>query len=102
MKISARAVQGFLRAPQVGCILVYGPDRGLVDERLTLLAKTALEDLGDPFRFTEISGPSLIQEPSLLLDEAAAISFGGGRRVIMVGEATDATASAFKAFLAHR
>ncbi len=102
MKISARAAHGFLRSPQVTCILVYGPDRGLVDERLSILAKTVLEDLGDPFRFVEISGPSLVKQPSLLADEAAAISFGGGRRVVTVGEATDATAAAFKDFLAHR
>ncbi len=102
MKIGARAAQGFLRNPPVSCVLVYGPDRGLVGERLTILAKTALEDLGDPFRFIEISGPSLIKEPSLLSDESAAISFGGGRRVIMIGEATDATTAAFKDFLAHR
>ena len=101
MKIAARQVEAFVRAPnkEVRAILVYGPDQGAVRERATSLCKTVVEDLSDTFRVVEIPSKSLGSDAALLSDEAAAIAFGGGRRVIRVRGADNGIADRFADFL---
>lgn len=101
MKIAANRVESFARSPDPSCraILVYGPDSGLVRERIETLAKTVLSDLRDPFRVAELTPARLKEIPSLLADEAAALAMTGGRRVVIVRDAGDGVASAFKSFL---
>ncbi len=103
MKLAGNRIEAFLKAPdpKAAAILVYGPDLGLVKERLDRLAKTVLPDLSDPFRVVDIPGASLKDDPARLADEAAALSLIGGRRVVRVREAGDATTSAIQSFLAH-
>ena len=95
MKISGARIDSFLRQPgaDTAAILLFGPDRGLVRERARDLAKTAVEDLSDPFRVVEFSGPDLKSDSPRLIDEAAQLSMTGGRRVIMVEGATDGISS---------
>lgn len=102
MKITGAKVEAFLRAPDpaLRAILVFGPDEGLVRERAQRLAKLAVEDLSDPFRVAEFTGAQLKDDPARLADEAAAISFGGGQRVVLVRQAADACEAACKSFLA--
>ncbi|MDA1089131.1 MAG: DNA polymerase III subunit delta [Proteobacteria bacterium] len=97
MKISGAGIQSFLRNPgaDTAAILLFGPDRGLVRERARDLAKTAVDDLSDPFRVVEVTGLDLKSDPPRLLDEAAQLSMTGGRRVIMVDGATDGISSIF-------
>lgn len=94
MKISAAKVDAFVQRPDpaVQVILVYGPDGGLVRERVKRLAATVVDDLSDPFRVTELSAGALRADSALLRDEAQALAFGGGRRVVMVRDATDVIA----------
>lgn len=101
MKISNAKAKGFLdRLPgEVRCVLLHGPDQGLVRERADALASAAAGDAGDPFRVAHLVGPALWDDPARLLDEAAALSFTGGRRVVRVREATDAVAQAFATLL---
>lgn len=101
MKIAARSVDSFLRAPPADCraVLVYGPDEGLVRERCVALARTVVDDLGDPFRVCEMTGDALVSDPGRLGDEAAALSMMGGRRVVMIRGAADNTAGVFVGFL---
>jgi len=101
VKIGGAKIEGFLRAPDptARAILVFGPDEGLVRERALRLAKTSVEDLSDPFRVIELSGADLKSDPARLADEAAAMSFGGGSRVVRVRQASDACTSACKSFL---
>lgn len=107
MKIDARNVAGFLKRPDAACraILVYGEDGGLVRERAEALARTVVEDLSDPFRVAELSGADLVDDPARLTDEAAALSFTGGRRVVRVRHVAAAQgksiADAFSSFLEH-
>jgi len=101
MKITGAKVESFLRAPDpdARAILVFGPDEGLVRERAARLAKLVVDDLNDPFRVVEFTGQQLKEDPARLADEAAAISFGGGRRVVRVRQAADACEPACKSFL---
>lgn len=101
MKISGARIDQFLRTPDPSClsVLLYGPDRGLVRERGSMLARSVVEDPSDPFRIVELSGRDLKTDPARLGDEAAAIPFGGGRKLVVVRDAGDDLTSGFSAFL---
>lgn len=103
MKISANKVEGFVKSPNpaVRCVLVYGPDDGLVRERTVLLTETVVEDPSDPFRFAEFASSSLGKDPVRLIDEVLAVSFGGGRRVLVVRDGGDELTAAITAVLDH-
>ncbi|MBI1215773.1 MAG: DNA polymerase III subunit delta [Alphaproteobacteria bacterium] len=94
MKVPPRNIDAFVKSPPADmlAILVYGPDEGLVRERLSLLSKTVAEDAADPFAVSEFTGAQLSADPSKLLDEAQSISMLGGRRVIRLRDATDGIA----------
>nr|WP_211114008.1 DNA polymerase III subunit delta [Azospirillum picis] len=85
--------------PTVRAVLLYGPDSGLVRDRAVQLGKTVVPDLSDPFRVAEFLGRAIADDPARLVDEAAALSFTGGRRLIRVRDAEDNAAGAFAAFL---
>lgn len=101
MKIKASDADRFAAKPdaKVRAVLVYGPDGGLVRERMNMLTRGVVEDLSDPFRIAEIGDGDLRGDPARLADEAAAIAMLGGRRVVRVRGAGDSLAKAFKSFL---
>ncbi len=101
MKLAARQIAGFLAKPDpaVRAVLIYGPDAGLTRERARLLARTVVPDAADPFRISEIAAPALASDPGLLADEAAALSFTGGRRLVMLRDAGDRLSRIFADFL---
>lgn len=101
MKIGADRADGFCSRPdpKARVVLVYGPDEGLVRERVKRLMQTVVDDLGDPFRVAELTGAQLKGDPALLADEAAAQALTGGRRVVRVRDADDAVAKAVGSFL---
>lgn len=91
MKIPAVRADGFAKAPpgDICAVLLYGPDAGLVRERAAHLVGAVVDDPGDPFRSAELTGAALRDDHTRLADEAAAISLMGGRRVVVVKDATD-------------
>jgi DNA polymerase-3 subunit delta len=101
MKIDARSADRFAQKPdpKVRAVLLYGPDGGLVRERAQLITKSVVEDPKDPFRVAELSNSLLKEDPARLNDEAAAISFGGGRRVLRVQDPEEGLAGLFESFL---
>lgn len=103
MKIAAGQVERFLRAPDPGAttILVYGPDEGLVRERVDRLIAALLEDPSDPFRLSEISLDLARSEPARLVDEARALTLTGGRRVVRLRRASDQASAACRLLLAE-
>ena len=91
MKIVGSRQDDFVNQPnpEIACIMLFGPDRGLVHERALTLVKTVVDDLNDPFRVVEIHGADLKNDPTRLADEAKAIAFGGGRRLIRIKNVSD-------------
>jgi DNA polymerase-3 subunit delta len=102
VKIQPARIRSFLAAPDkaVRAILIYGPDAGLADERAVGLAKAVVPDLNDAFRVARLTSSALAADPARLSDEAAAIAFGGGRRVVLVDDADEHALNAAKGFLA--
>ena len=101
MKIAPRAIESFLRRPPDGlrAALFFGPDEGLVRERARCLAEAIIDDLDDPFRVVELSGADVSADPARLADEANALSFTGGRRLVRIRGAGDGLANALKSLL---
>ena len=80
-------------------VLVYGPDNGLVRERVTTLVSTIAKDPADPFKVADLSPSVLAKDAVRLVDEVLAIPFGGGRRVLVIREAGDEVTEAVSAVL---
>lgn len=101
MKIKPADCERFIRQPDPKCcaILLYGPDGGLVRERMNRLTRGVVEDPNDPFRIVELSEGDLKNDPARLADEAASISMLGGRRVIRLRGFGDSQAKTLEAFL---
>ena len=81
-------------------VLLYGPDQGLVRERVERLIGTVLDDPQDPFRLSELSADVVRGDPGRLLDEARALCLVGGRRVVRLRQAGDHVTAACRALLA--
>lgn len=96
MKITPQRADAFARKPdlKILSVLVYGPDLGLVRERANALVRAGLDGKDDPFRLSELTGIHLKDEPARLRDEASAMPFGGGRRVVRVRDGRDDCAEA--------
>lgn len=92
MKLSGGRIEAFVARPdpKVRVVLVYGPDSGLVRERVDRLTRAVVEDPADPFRVADLTPAILKEDPSRLADEAAAMALTGGRRVVRLKDATDA------------
>ncbi|GAB5470059.1 MAG: DNA polymerase III subunit delta [Rhodospirillales bacterium] len=101
MKVQPRDAERFCAKPpeEVFAILLYGPDRGLVRERAQRLARGVVPDAKDPFRIAELEAEELASDPARLRDEAQALSFGGGRRLVTVRGAGDSLGKLFQDFL---
>ncbi len=99
--LKGKAIKAFLsrRDKSVSAVLIYGPDGGLVRERTEILARSVVEDLKDPFNFIELSDADIKAEPGRLGDEAAALSFAGGERVVRLRTSGEASAKAAGDFL---
>ena len=84
--IKASDVDRFIAKPdpRTPIVLVYGPDAGLVRERVDALVKASVDDTNDPFAFVRIEGEDLSANPSRLVDEAHTVPLFGGRRAVLV------------------
>ena len=102
MKIPPKNIDSYVKKPpaEAMAILVYGPDEGLIRERLDLLTKSVVADIRDPFNVVEFTADQLKENPSRLMDEAQSISMLGGRRVIRVRDAADGMEGSIKDVLA--
>jgi DNA polymerase-3 subunit delta len=80
-------------------VLLHGPDRGLIRERTDTLIRAVAGNPNDPFRVVELGLDDVRREPARLVDEAAALAFGGGRRVVIIRDASDRITEAVEALL---
>ncbi len=101
MKIQFRQIEQFVKSPDKNArvILVYGPDVGLVSERATVMGKTVVPDLNDPFNVVDLSVSALAEDSARLSDEANAISMMGGDRLIRITGGTDKLSVLVKSYL---
>lgn len=101
MKLAGGRIDAFVACPdpKVRVVLVYGPDTGLVRERVDKLTRAVVDDPADPFRVADLTAATLKEDPSRLIDEAAAIALTGGRRVVRLRDAADAVTARLKSFL---
>jgi DNA polymerase-3 subunit delta len=102
MKIQPGRADAFVAKPPAECraVLLYGPDAGLVRERLTAATKAIAGDASDPFRVAELSPSTLKDDPARLADEAASMALTGGQRVVRILNAPDSLAGLIGDFLA--
>ncbi|MGB6535241.1 MAG: DNA polymerase III subunit delta [Xanthobacteraceae bacterium] len=84
--IKSSGVDAFVARPDptIPVVLVFGPDAGLVSERVNALIKASVDDAGDPFALARLEGDALAAAPSRLVEEAQTIPLFGGRRAVWV------------------
>ncbi len=102
--IKAADVDAFIARPDPArpVVLVFGPDAGLVSERVNALVKASVDDPNDPFALARLEGEELAAEPSRLVEEAQTIPLFGGRRAVWVKAGSRNIAPAVEALLALR
>ncbi len=100
MKVAFRDIKSFaLNPPQdVAVILVYGPDYGLMKERIESIAKKTVPDITDPFNVSDLDLDTL-ENPSQIIDEANTISMMGGKRLVRVRSGMDKLTATLKDYL---
>jgi DNA polymerase-3 subunit delta len=80
-------------------VLVFGPDAGLVNERVNALIKASVDDPADPFALARLEGEELAANPSRLVEEAQTMPLFGGRRAVWVKAGSRNIAPAVEALL---
>lgn len=68
----------------IQAILLYGPDAGLISQRLDKITKALIDDMNDPFRVIELKFKDIKESPAILNDEIYAMSLTGGNRLIKI------------------
>ena len=84
--IKASEVDRFIAKPDAATpiLLVFGPDAGLVRERVEALVRASVDDPNDPFALARIEGEELAADPARLIEEAHTVPLFGGRRAVLV------------------
>ncbi len=102
--VRAAEVDAFVARPdpQRPVVLVFGPDGGLVSERVNTLIKASVDDPADPFALARLDGEQLAAEPSRLVEEAQTMPLFGGRRAVWVKAGSRNIAPAVEPVLALR
>ena len=99
--IKAGDVDAFVARPDPArpVVLVFGPDAGLVGERVNAIVKASVDDVNDPFALARLEGEDLAADPSRLVEEAQTMPLFGGRRAVWVKAAGRNVAPAVEALL---
>jgi DNA polymerase-3 subunit delta len=102
VKVQAGRVDGFVSGPDpaIAVHLIYGPNSGLVRERVETLCGNLIDDPSDPFRTAELTSAAVAESPARLADEVLALSFDGGQRLVVVRDGADALAKPLEDALA--
>jgi len=100
--VRAADVEPFLARPDPArpVVLVFGPDAGLVSERVNALIKASVDDVNDPFSLVRLEGEELAADPARLVEEAQTIPLFGGRRAVWAKAGSRNIAPAVEALLA--
>ena len=77
-------IDRFLAQPgsDIRAVLLYGKDRAVVRERADLVAAKSTQNPDDPFDVAVLTETDLSNDSARLVDELAALSLMGGRRLV--------------------
>lgn len=102
--VKAADVDAFVARPDPArpVVLVFGPDAGLVSERVNALIKASVDDPNDPFALARLESDDIAAEPMRLVEEAQTIPLFGGRRAVWLKAGSRNVAPAVEALLALR
>jgi DNA polymerase-3 subunit delta len=94
--IKSSDVDRFIAKPDPAqpIVLVFGPDTGLVRERVDALVHASVDDPSDPFALARIEGDELSGNPTRLAEEVNTVPLFGGRRAVLVKAGSRNIASA--------
>ena len=100
--VKAADVDAFVARPDPkrAVVLVFGPDSGLVSERVNALVAASADDANDPFSLVRLEGEELVADPTRLIEEAQTIPLFGGRRAVWVKAGSRNVAPAIEPLLA--
>ena len=100
--VKAFEVEAFLARPDPArtVVLIFGPDAGLVSERVNAIIKASVDDVSDPFSLVRLEGEEVTANPARLVEEAQTIPLFGGRRAVWVKAGSRNIAPAVEALLA--
>ncbi|MFM7621208.1 MAG: DNA polymerase III subunit delta [Alphaproteobacteria bacterium] len=105
MKITSSQIENYLlriaNEKIAGC-LVYGPEAIVVRARVEIIAKKIVKDLSDGFLVSNLSEEKLEIDNALLADEFYSMAMFGGRKLIIIKDASTYTAQALKALVANK
>ncbi len=84
--IKPQDVDAFVARPDPArtVVLVFGPDAGLVSERVNAIVKASVDDPADPFALARLEAEDIAADPSRLAEEAQTVPLFGGRRAVWV------------------
>lgn len=101
--IKAAEVDRFIARPdpERPVVLVFGPDAGLVRERVDALVRASVDDPDDPFSFVRVEGEELSANPARLVEEAHTVPLFGGRRAVLVKAGSRNIVAAAENVVAH-
>jgi len=101
MKFTGYTINSFYRSPNssLKAFLVFGVDKGLIDETFNKISKMIVPDLSDVFNVVNLTPEDLKNNPSRLFDEASSYSLTGGRRVIRVTDADESVLESLQLFV---
>lgn len=86
--------------PRYPIVLIYGPNRGLVSERIDKLLLNVRGKSSDEFTVVTLEGDALASDPGRLSDEARTIGLFGGKRILHVRAGSRSFADALKPLIA--
>ena len=91
MKIKEYLVDDNLLRPKedINLFFFIGPDVGLTDQRISILANSLNIDFKNPFSFSKIEQSDLEKNPSKLLDECLTYSLGSEKKFVFLKIYTD-------------
>jgi DNA polymerase III subunit delta len=100
--IKAADVERFIARPdpERPIVLVFGPDAGLVRERVDRLVRGAVDDPNDPFALARLEGEELAANPTRLVEEAHTVPLFGARRAVLVRAGSRNIAAAVESAIA--
>ncbi|HVV80775.1 MAG TPA: DNA polymerase III subunit delta [Pseudolabrys sp.] len=77
-------IDKFIAKPNLPVVLVYGPDAGLVRERVEALIAASVDDPNDAFAVARLDSEVIGANPGRLADEANTVPMFGGRRAVLL------------------